>query len=120
MDELRFGRGTLPLPPSWRRLADVRLLGSPAGSGRGPRGGGEPAPLPDAGATLARIDSIADVETVSNGGERFEYRLKADEELLPRIASELVAANVPILALAPEHRDLEHVFAEVNGEVARA
>lgn len=37
--------------------------------------------------------------------------------MLPHIASELVAANVPILALTPEHRDLERVFAEVNGEV---
>jgi len=73
----------------------------------------------DAGDTLARIDNIASVEPVSQQDGRFEYRLQADEDILPRIASELVAANVPILALAPEHRDLEHVFAEVNGEVAR-
>lgn len=52
------------------------------------------------------------------GGQRFEYHLNADEARLPNITNELVAANIPVFALAPEHRDLERVFAEVNGEAA--
>jgi nickel-dependent lactate racemase len=52
MDELRFGRGTLPLPPSWRRWPDVYHLGpGPGGCGGGR--GEEPAPLPDPADTLA-------------------------------------------------------------------
>ncbi|RBP32654.1 ABC-2 type transport system ATP-binding protein [Marinobacter pelagius] len=54
----------------------------------------------------------------STGNNRFEYHFKADETRLPVITDELVAANIPVFALAPEHRDLERVFAEVNGEVA--
>ena len=71
----------------------------------------------DARPALARIERIDSVEPVGDHDGRFEYRLRAEEQVLPHIASELVAANVPILALTPEHRDLERVFAEVNGEV---
>ncbi|MCK7546624.1 ABC transporter ATP-binding protein [Marinobacter koreensis] len=63
-----------------------------------------------------RTDSGRDSQGQSSG-QRYEYRLLADETLLPEIASQLVAANVPILNLSPDERDLERVFAEVNGEV---
>ncbi|WP_278350012.1 ABC transporter ATP-binding protein [Marinobacter nauticus] len=67
---------------------------------------------------LNEVDQLDQVEPLADGaGQRYEYRFKAREEVLPTLASKLVAANIPILALAPEHRDLERVFAEVNGEV---
>lgn len=73
---------------------------------------------------LSRVDNIKDIHPVTNSGgshgningQRFEYRLTADAESLPRIADALVEAQVPIHALAPEQQDLERVFAEVNGE----
>ena len=47
----------------------------------------------------------------------YEYRLQTDASRLPAIADQLVAANIPLYTLAPEQRDLERVFAEVNGEM---
>jgi nickel-dependent lactate racemase len=52
MDELRFGRATLPLPPPWRRLPEASHLGAAPGDSGGSRGE-EPAPLPDPAETLA-------------------------------------------------------------------
>ncbi|MDX1755933.1 MAG: ABC transporter ATP-binding protein [Marinobacter sp.] len=67
------------------------------------------------------LESIILPESVqaapSTGDQRFEYHFHAEETRLPRITDELVAANIPVYALAPERRDLERVFAEVNGEV---
>ncbi|WP_336366031.1 ABC transporter ATP-binding protein [Marinobacter sp. C2H3] len=73
-------------------------------------------------ANLSVVEPIR-TETGRNGqgqsaGQRFEYRLLADESLVPEIASQLVAANVPILSLAQDQQDLERVFAEVNGQAA--
>jgi ABC-2 type transport system ATP-binding protein len=81
----------------------------------------------DARPALERVAKLSVVEPIrtdsgrdshgQSSGQRYEYRLLADETLLPEIASQLVAANVPILNLSPDERDLERVFAEVNGEV---
>jgi len=65
--------------------------------------------------SLVQPDEIAQED--SGEASRFEYRLRINESRLPGLTRELVAAEIPVLALAPETRDLERVFAEVNGEV---
>lgn len=69
------------------------------------------------------LDGVEGVESVtecpaSNGLNR--YRLAADQSAAPRVANAITEAGLALHSLQPECRDLETLFAEVNGEVAHA
>ena len=72
----------------------------------------------DAEAALAGVAGVDGVEAVETRGEergQRRYALQAAEEIAPAVADALAAAGLKLYALQPERRDLEAVFAEVNG-----
>lgn len=58
------------------------------------------------------------IQTRENG--QHCYRLEANPELAPAIASSLIGAGFDLYALEPRRRDLETLFAEVIEEVSHA
>jgi len=69
----------------------------------------------DAEAALAGVDGVEAVETRGEERGQRRYALQAAEEVAPAVADALAAAGLKLYALQPERRDLEAVFAEVNG-----
>ncbi len=69
----------------------------------------------DAEAALAGVDGVEAVETRGEERGQRRYALQAAEEIAPAVADALAAAGLKLYALQPERRDLEAVFAEVNG-----
>jgi len=66
---------------------------------------------------LSAIAGVGRLETLAQAAGRFEYRvpLAGDvDALAAQAAAALVAQDIRIFALAPEHRDLETVFREVS------
>lgn len=72
----------------------------------------------DAAETLRGIPAVNAVEVRDNDGSRHSYRVDAPVDAAPDIASRLVGAGFRLYALQAQRRDLESVFAEVNGEAA--
>lgn len=72
----------------------------------------------DARTVLEQVVPEAQLDRAADAGEgRYEYHFRMAPSRLPEITGRLVAAHIPVYALTPEQRDLERVFAEVNGEV---
>ncbi len=69
----------------------------------------------DAEAALAGVAGVEAVETRGEERGQRRYALQAAEEVAPAVADALAAAGLKLYALQPERRDLEAVFAEVNG-----
>lgn len=74
----------------------------------------------DLDAPLAALEGVTAVarEGVANG--RYTYRLDATEEAAPAVARLVCDSGAALYALEPRRRDLETVFAEVNGGAAHA
>ncbi|ABC31363.1 ABC-type multidrug transport system, ATPase component [Hahella chejuensis KCTC 2396] len=68
---------------------------------------------------LADLGALQDIQPIATDGDTSTYALNTslqhvDESFVSDVARKLVNANLPILALHPEVRDLETVFKEVN------
>jgi len=72
----------------------------------------------DASAALKTLSAVESVETTTAENGMHQYRISASPDAAPQVASALVNAGINIYSLKPQQRDLETVFAEVNGEVA--
>ncbi len=70
----------------------------------------------DAGETLRRIESVRTVEERAAGEGRRNFRLDAPPDAAPAVAEALTRGGFKLYNLQPQRRDLETVFAEVNGE----
>ena len=70
---------------------------------------------PDAAGYLGRIESVASVQAEAAEDGRTVYLLEAGAEAAPEIASAVAGAGDRLYHLAPDSRNLETVFAEVNG-----
>lgn len=70
---------------------------------------------PEAAGYLGRLESISSVRAEAAGDGRSGYLLEAGAEAAPEIASAVVAAGDRLFGLTPDSRNLETVFAEVNG-----
>ena len=74
-------------------------------------------------ATLGDVEAAVDgFATVAGSGAGYtvEFDAAADETRIAELAKRLVAGGVPVHSLAPEKRDLETVFREVNSTTAGA
>lgn len=73
-------------------------------------------PLQEVEALFADLDAVAGCTLLETLGERHRYALDtADPEAdAPRVARSVGAAGWPLYGLAPETRDLETLFGEVN------
>lgn len=74
----------------------------------------------EAGDTLRRIDGVTAVQEAEAADGRRNYRLDAPFAAAPAVAEALTGAGFKLYTLQPQRRDLETVFAEVNGETAHA
>jgi gliding motility-associated transport system ATP-binding protein len=72
----------------------------------------------DAADTLRGISAVRAVESLGSDGALHNYRIDAPADAAPDIAARLVGAGFRLHALETQRRDLETVFAEVNGEAA--
>ena len=73
----------------------------------------------DAGAYLQQVDGVKQVRACAPVDGHSCYSLEADGELAPAIAAAVQKAGDRLYRLQPEQRNLETVFAEVNGEQAK-
>ena len=70
----------------------------------------------EAGAALAGVSGVANVTALREENGRHYYKLDAPTEVAPAVADALGRNGIALFALQPGRRDLETVFAEVNGE----
>ncbi|WP_115719610.1 ABC transporter ATP-binding protein [Gallaecimonas mangrovi] len=68
--------------------------------------------------TLTALPALTVLERTELSNGHYQYRLDTPADTAPKVASALVTAGHQLYALQPLRRDLETVFAEVNGEVA--
>lgn len=69
---------------------------------------------------LAAVDGVARIDRKPGANGHVTYALDAPPETAPAIARTVCEAGAALYALEPRRRDLETVFAEVNGETADA
>jgi ABC-2 type transport system ATP-binding protein len=72
----------------------------------------------DAASALQGIAAVGNVQARQNGGALYSYLVDAPADAAPTIADALIGAGFRLHALQPQRRDLETIFAEVNGEAA--
>jgi ABC-2 type transport system ATP-binding protein len=72
----------------------------------------------DATGTLQGVAGVGAVRAQQAGNGIHSYLVDAPADAAPTIAAALVGAGFRLHALQPQRRDLEAIFAEVNGEVA--
>jgi len=69
---------------------------------------------------LRGIDGVAGVTVEAGAGAHPAYLVDADPALAPVLAQAVCTSGAALYALEPRRRDLETIFAEVNGETAHA
>lgn len=74
----------------------------------------------DARGALAGVEGVASITEYPAENDLHHYQLAAEQAAAPRVARALAEAGLALHTLQPEYRDLETLFAEVNGEVAHA
>ena len=74
----------------------------------------------DLGDRLAAVAGVGGVSRRPDGDARITYRIDAAPEVAPALARTVCETGAALYALEPQRRDLETVFAELNGGAADA
>ncbi len=74
----------------------------------------------EASQVLKRLSGVRDVTEQGQQDGHYDYLLDAPLDAAPQIARSLQEEGLSLYRLQPRQRDLERVFAEVNGELSHA